>query len=163
MNAKIACLFILSLGVQISTQNKSSKYLISNQKVPFHEAYLRCRQYGLDPVEITSEEEQLEVEEAIKHDKELGWENGFYIFATNLGNKISYYWLNTGRPLFYSKFGTGLPNNVGNKENCLQIFQTTLGNFVWNDVPCEHKLRFICQHKIQIPIDTFDVNRVSIL
>ncbi|KAF7273844.1 hypothetical protein GWI33_013475 [Rhynchophorus ferrugineus] len=149
MNLTIVCLFIFSLGVQISTQNKSSKYLISNQKVPFHEAYLRCRQYGLDPVEITSEEEELEVEEALKHDKEFGWEKGFYLFATNLGNKISYYWLNTGRPLFYAKFGVGLPDNVGNKENCLQIFQATLGNFLWNDVPCEQQLRFICQRKNQ--------------
>ncbi|KAF7273845.1 hypothetical protein GWI33_013476 [Rhynchophorus ferrugineus] len=137
-----------------------NKYVVSTQRVSFHEAYLRCRQYGLDPGEIISEKDQQDVEEILRLSRELGWEQGFWIFATNLGNKVSYYWLNSGRPIFYSLFAPGQPDNAGNKENCLEVFQTTTGHFAWNDAPCDYKLRFICQYK-QKPSDSCDDNRVA--
>ncbi|KAF7274061.1 hypothetical protein GWI33_013254 [Rhynchophorus ferrugineus] len=134
-------LFILDIS--------ANKYVFSNQKVTFHEAYLRCRQYGLDPAEILSEEDQKEVEEALQLHNEIDTLGGFWIFATNLADKTNYYWLNSNVPLFYSAFAPNEPNNVANKENCLEIYQRSAGLYLWNDFPCDIKLRFLCQRKKQ--------------
>ncbi|XP_076271398.1 collectin-10-like [Rhynchophorus ferrugineus] len=152
--------FFAVIVAGVCSYDGPNKYVVSTQRVSFYEGYLRCRQYGLDPGEIVSLKDQRDVEEKLQTVRELGWEQGFWIFATNLGNKVSYYWLNSGRPIFYSLFAPGQPDNAGNKENCLEVFQTTTGHFAWNDAPCDHKLRFICQYK-QKPSDSCDDNRVA--
>ncbi|XP_076269550.1 salivary C-type lectin 2-like [Rhynchophorus ferrugineus] len=124
---------------------KRKRYVVSNQKVTFHEAYLRCRQYGLEPAEINSQEEHEAVEQVLKFESDLGWVLGYWLSGTNLGNKNSYYWLHSGRPMFYSLFAPGQPDNAGNKENCLHVFQTTRGRWAWNDAPCDSLMRFVCQ------------------
>ncbi|XP_076269416.1 C-type lectin mosGCTL-7-like [Rhynchophorus ferrugineus] len=144
--------------------NKPNKYVVSNEKVTFHEAYIRCRQYGLDPAEIVSEEDQKDVEEALKFENGLDTPLGFWIFATNLGNKISYYWLHSGRPMFYSLFAAGQPNNAEKKENCLEVYQITKSKFAWNDAPCDFNLRFICQYKQNFSCSNLcDHNKVGYL
>ncbi|XP_076269488.1 C-type lectin mosGCTL-7-like [Rhynchophorus ferrugineus] len=127
----------------------STKYVVSNQKITFFEAYTRCRQYGLDPAEVLSEADERELEEALKPFNETGPYEGFWIFATDLGDKANYYWLHSNLPLFYSLFSDGEPNNVAT-ENCLEVFQKSSGIFSWNDCPCDLKLRFVCQRKQKV-------------
>ncbi|XP_076269492.1 perlucin-like [Rhynchophorus ferrugineus] len=156
-------LYLILFGtflVFISTVS-ANKYVISNQKVTFHEGYLRCRQYGLDPAEILSESDQKELEEVLQLHKEVGVANGYWMFATNLVDKTTYYWLNSNLPLFYSAFSAGQPDNAGNRENCLEIFQHSIGVFMWNDYPCDTKLRFICQHKLKKNAKSCDENMVG--
>ncbi|KAF7273147.1 hypothetical protein GWI33_014121 [Rhynchophorus ferrugineus] len=124
----------------------ADKYVISNQRVTFHDAYVRCRQHGFDPVEILSEHDEKEIEAVLKNETNYGWQNAFWIFATNLGDKKNYYWLDSGKPLFYSKFAAGQPSNV-EQENCLEIWKTSSEIFEWNDAPCDTKLRFICKYR----------------
>ncbi|XP_076269568.1 salivary C-type lectin 2-like [Rhynchophorus ferrugineus] len=123
-----------------------NKYAVSNQRVSFHDAYVRCRQHGFDPVEILSEHDEKDVEALLKNETSYGWPNAFWIFATNLGDKKNFYWLDSGKPLFYSKFAPNEPNNIEH-ENCLEIWKTSSGVFEWNDAPCDTKLRFICKYR----------------
>ncbi|KAF7274057.1 hypothetical protein GWI33_013250, partial [Rhynchophorus ferrugineus] len=136
-----ACLFLFLISVS------ANKYVVSNQRVTFHEAHSRCRQYGLDPAEILSESDEKEIEQALLPIKDLGTFNGFWIFASNLADTKNYYWLNSNLPLFYSTFYPGQPDNKGDKEHCLEIYQATTGVFAWNDDSCDKKNRFICQRK----------------
>ncbi|XP_076269574.1 C-type lectin mosGCTL-7-like isoform X1 [Rhynchophorus ferrugineus] len=87
----------------------ANKYVVSNQRVTFHEAHSRCRQYGLDLAEILSESDEKEIEQALLPIKDLGTFDGFWIFASNLADKKNYYWLNSNLPLFYSAFYQGQP------------------------------------------------------
>ncbi|XP_076269563.1 salivary C-type lectin 2-like isoform X2 [Rhynchophorus ferrugineus] len=127
----------------------ANKYVISNQKVTFQDGYLRCHQYGLDPAEVLSESDEIELEEALKSLKETSVDpfEGFWMFAIiyKSGNKTESFWLNSKLPLFYSKFSVGQPNGSG--YNCLQIYRPNTGLFAWNDIPCDAKIRFICQRK----------------
>ncbi|XP_076271470.1 C-type lectin 16-like [Rhynchophorus ferrugineus] len=96
-----------------------------------------------------TEQDQKDVEDLLKYEDGLDTAVGFWIFATNLGDKSSYHWLHSGRSVIYSVFFSYQPNNADNIENSLQIFQLTKGSFFWNDVPCAFNLRFICQYKNQ--------------
>ncbi|XP_076269560.1 salivary C-type lectin 2-like [Rhynchophorus ferrugineus] len=136
---------ILANILLIIATTSANKYVISNQKVTFHDGYLRCIQYGLDPAEVLSEADEIELEEALKPFKEIGALEGIWIFSSNTGNKTNFFWLNSNLPLFYSKFSVGQPNGVG--YSCLEIYQSNTGVFFWNDLACETKLRFVCQRK----------------
>ncbi|XP_076269554.1 salivary C-type lectin 2-like isoform X1 [Rhynchophorus ferrugineus] len=148
--------------VKASPTKAQNKYVVSSEKVSFFEGYLRCRQMGLDPAEIITEQDQKDIEAALQSQNDISWELGFWIFATNLGNYVSYYWLNSGLPIFYSTFAPGQPDNSLQKESCLQIFQIKKGVFAWNDMPCDYKLRFICQHKQRLS-STFEDNKYGVL
>ncbi|KAF7263247.1 hypothetical protein GWI33_003298 [Rhynchophorus ferrugineus] len=143
---------LLASFILVIVRSSANKYVVSNQKVTFHEGYLRCLQYGLEPAEILSESDEEEIETVLKPLREIfedlvGFGEGFWIFASNLVNKTNYYWLNSKLPLFYSLFSTGQPDNADQKENCLEIYQISTGVFGWNDCPCESKIKFICQRK----------------
>ncbi|KAF7273836.1 hypothetical protein GWI33_013467 [Rhynchophorus ferrugineus] len=139
----------------------ANKYVVSNQRVTFHEAHSRCRQYGLDPAEILSESDEKEIEQALLPIKDLGTFDGFWIFASKLADKKNYYWLNSNLPLFYSAFYQGQPDNTGEKEHCLELYQASTGVFKWNDNSCDIKNRFICQRKQKI--NSCDDNRSAVL
>ncbi|XP_076271456.1 salivary C-type lectin 2-like [Rhynchophorus ferrugineus] len=141
---------LLASFILVIVRSSANKYVVSNQRVTFHEGYLRCLQYGLEPAEILSESDQEEIEAVLKPLREIGFGEGFWIFASNLVDKTNYYWLNSKLPLFYSLFSTGQPDNAGQKENCLEIYQISTGVFGWNDCPCESKIKFICQRKKEI-------------
>ncbi|XP_076269576.1 lectin subunit alpha-like isoform X1 [Rhynchophorus ferrugineus] len=127
----------------------------------FHNAFITCRQYGFEPAEIHTIEEHIMVEKLLKHEK-VGYEHGFWIFATNLDDKHSYYWLNSGRRLFYSNFSQGQPDNYKDNESCLQVFPVSSGHFAWNDLPCSLKMPFLCQHyQKEKNQETCEDNRVS--
>ncbi|XP_076269559.1 salivary C-type lectin 2-like [Rhynchophorus ferrugineus] len=152
-------LFVCISFFIISTS--ANKYVVSNQRVTFYEAHSRCRQYGLDPAEILSENDEKEIEQALLPIKDLGIFDGFWIFASNLADKKNYYWLNSNLPLFYSAFYPGQPDNTGDKEHCLELYQSTTGVFAWNDLSCDTKKRFICQRKQKI--NACDDNRSGVL
>ncbi|XP_076271453.1 salivary C-type lectin 2-like [Rhynchophorus ferrugineus] len=138
---------LLASFVLVIAKSSVNRYVVSNQRVTFHEGYIRCLQYGLEPAEILSESDEKEIEAALEPLREIGFREGFWIFASNLPNKTNFYWLNSKLPLFYSFFSAGQPDNTDKKENCLEIYQLSTGVFGWNDCPCESKIRFICQRK----------------
>ncbi|KAF7273840.1 hypothetical protein GWI33_013471 [Rhynchophorus ferrugineus] len=139
-------LFILTLSkANIGGCKPPKTYVASNDRMGFHNAFITCRQYGFEPAEIHTVEEHIMVEKLLKHEK-AGLEHGFWIFATNLDDKKSYYWLNSGRRLFYSNFSKGQPDNFKDNENCVQVFHISPGHFAWNDLPCTSQIRFLCQH-----------------
>lgn len=71
----------------------------------------------------------------------------FWIGATNLNsnvnNNLNYFWLPNGRPLSYTNWDAGQPDNYGTIEHCVQIW----GSQKWNDVPCGNQYYFICEEK----------------
>ncbi|XP_076269575.1 salivary C-type lectin 2-like isoform X2 [Rhynchophorus ferrugineus] len=88
----------------------------------------------------------------------VGILDGFWLFAWNW---VDFYWVNSNAPLFYSAFNKGQPDNAGEKEHCLELYQASTGVFAWNDNSCDIKRRFICQRKQKI--NSCDDNRSAVL
>ncbi|ENN76496.1 hypothetical protein YQE_06949, partial [Dendroctonus ponderosae] len=73
-----------------------------------------------------------------------GVANGYWISARRFtGNSIV--WFNSGKPLIYTNFADGQPDNAGNDEECVEFFMPLEKSYKWNDINCGHKAGYICQ------------------
>jgi len=62
---------------------------------------------------------------------------------------------NNGRPMYYSKWHPGEPNNFGGSENC--IHGKFYLNGFWNDINCNIKIAVICYSKQQPLFTKYDL------
>lgn len=54
-------------------------------------------------------------------------------------------WFANGKPIVYSKFLIGQPDNAGNNEACVEVFVDHSNKVFWNDFICDQKIGYICQ------------------
>lgn len=64
-------------------------------------------------------------------------------------------WFTNGRPLVYSKFANGQPDNYGNNEACVEVYIEQPNRVFWNDYTCDGQNGYICQKYV------FDLNVVN--
>lgn len=58
----------------------------------------------------------------------------------------SWIWLGTGRPILFSNWSPGQPDNAGGKESCLEaVYVHTDKAMVWNDHVCDEPKHVICE------------------
>jgi hypothetical protein len=70
-----------------------------------------------------------------------------YIGGTKLESKY-WYWAESERPIDYSfKWLPGEPNNIGGKEECLDLFKGYGNDIGFNDESCEYKRQQILCEK----------------
>lgn len=81
----------------------------------------------------------------------LGFNEGFWIGGTNLGNEPHFYWMGYKKPINFTDWLEGQPDNWRDNENCMEIW--TDNGFKWNDRKCSDLSNFICE---QMHVD-FDV------
>lgn len=67
----------------------------------------------------------------------------FWTGGTNLGSEPQFYWMAYEKPVTFTDWLEGEPNNAGGHENCIQIW--TPKNFKWNDESCYTKCNFVCE------------------
>ena len=74
---------------------------------------------------------------------------GWYTSGNDDRAEGHFVWTDTGypRPLNYTNWHAGQPNNVGNVQDCL-LMQYPNDNFEWGDVNCNDKHPFICETHI---------------
>lgn len=70
----------------------------------------------------------------------------FWIGSTNFGNEPNYYWLGHARPMTYTDWNPGEPNNLAGRENCIEM-RRNMG-FKWNDGYCYDKKYFVCEKDV---------------
>lgn len=62
------------------------------------------------------------------------------------GCHSEFVWITSGKPVAYSDFLDGEPDNSDGNENCLQlILRDSTGIYGWNDYRCDALLEFACQ------------------
>ncbi|XP_020485823.1 CD209 antigen isoform X1 [Labrus bergylta] len=105
-----------------------------------------CKKQGGDLAVIDSQEKQLALSELInKYSALAGYMalSGFWIGLRDVDEEGTWKWLD-GRRLTVSFWITGEPNNQGN-EDCAATYPRSNPFFAWNDAPCNHHLKWICE------------------
>merc|ERR1719187_813476 len=112
-------------------------YLFQEWNSTWYNARRECKQSGGYLVEIDSEEEQ---DAILREVTARGWDGdthfGFWIGLTDIFHDGTWVWDNLGRPLDFSYWAPGEPNNWGGIQHCAAI-KLWGENGKWDDVGCE--------------------------
>jgi len=109
------------------TQSEAKKFCEEEQQVPSH------------LIEIDSAEENRAVVAEMKR------QNFLLAFWLGINDRHSEgHWVleSTGKSVVFANWRSGEPNNAGS-EDCAHINDTDI--FKWNDVPCNFKMRALCE------------------
>ncbi|XP_076249936.1 salivary C-type lectin 1-like isoform X2 [Rhynchophorus ferrugineus] len=145
------CLFGFHTSVwcqQNHYRNLNMIYHVSSNAQNWFQAFIMCKNAGMDLASITSKDQHDKLEEYLKNNS---YNRGYWLSGTNLGNG-EFYWASTGTAVIYSKWLPNQPDNAKLQdndfkgENCIQwgIYNRS-ENAAWNDLGCFHKLRYICE------------------
>lgn len=78
----------------------------------------------------------------------LGHEH-FWTSGTDLADEGNFFWMSTGRPITFTNWNAGEPNNFryenGEEENCLELWNRDGKGLKWNDSPCSFETYFVCE------------------
>ncbi|XP_037025061.1 perlucin-like [Bradysia coprophila] len=76
-----------------------------------------------------------------------GYSSEFYVGGNDLGLQKNWYWLATGKPISYTNWSAGEPNNFrGENERCVVILKWN--KYLWNDTICDSRqLYFVCEER----------------
>lgn len=73
----------------------------------------------------------------------------FWTSGTDLAEEGSFFWISNGRPLSFTNWNAGEPNNFryenGEEEHCLELWNRDGKGLKWNDTPCSFETYFICE------------------
>ncbi|KAB0790751.1 hypothetical protein PPYR_15656 [Photinus pyralis] len=116
-------------------------------KANYFRATQFCRFHGMHLASISSQEENDKLEKYIK-DFGLGNEH-FWTSGTDLADEGKFFWMSNGRPLTFTNWNAGEPNNFvyenGEEENCLELWNRDGKGLKWNDSPCSFETFFVCE------------------
>ncbi|CAH0547589.1 unnamed protein product [Brassicogethes aeneus] len=116
-------------------------------KANYYRATQYCRFHGMHLASITSQEENDKLEKYIK-DYGLGNEH-FWTSGTDLADEGHFFWMSTGRPITFTNWNAGEPNNFefenGEQENCIELWNRDGKGLKWNDSPCSFETYFVCE------------------
>ncbi|XP_058457353.1 uncharacterized protein LOC131434549 [Malaya genurostris] len=122
-------------------------YLSIFFKANWFKALQYCRYHGMQLASIQSQEENDRLEKYVK-DYGLATEH-FWTSGTDLAEEGSFFWISNGRPLSFTNWNAGEPNNFryenGEEEHCLELWNRDGKGLKWNDTPCSFETYFICE------------------
>jgi len=126
---------------------KKQYYLGIFFKANWYKAEQYCRFHGMHLASIDSADEQRDLQEHIQA-VGMGHEH-FWTSGTDQGEEGKFFWMSTGRPITYSNYNAGEPNNFeyedGEQEHCLEMWDRDGKGLGWNDTPCSFQTFFICE------------------
>merc|ERR1712172_255797 len=112
-------------------------YLFQEWNSTWYDSRRECRQSGGYLVEVDSEEEQ---DAILREIASRGWDGdthfGFWIGLTDIFHDGTWVWDNLGKPLDFSNWAPGEPNNYRGLQHCAAI-KLRWENGKWDDVSCE--------------------------
>ncbi|XP_054288450.1 C-type lectin 37Db isoform X2 [Macrosteles quadrilineatus] len=116
-------------------------------KANWYRAAQYCRYHGMHLASINSQEENDKLEKHIR-DFGLGHEH-FWTSGTDQAEEGTFFWMSTGRPVTFTNWNTGEPNNFryenGEEEHCLELWNRDGKGLKWNDSPCSFETFFVCE------------------
>ncbi|XP_050518116.1 macrophage mannose receptor 1-like [Diabrotica virgifera virgifera] len=112
----------------------------------WYQAMLHCNSLNMDLVSIETKQEN---DFLFNQMKALLGDLSEYQFWSS-GTTLPYdkwVWMTSGRPIFYTNWEAGEPNN-GPNEHCLEIKYIYKRGLTWNDVKQDVKSHALCEAKI---------------
>ncbi|XP_071780236.2 uncharacterized protein LOC139930848 [Centroberyx gerrardi] len=111
----------------------------------WHEAREKCKRDGADLAVIDSSEKQLSISQVINGQGFSGpiGHNGFWIGLRDEQEEGTWKWLD-GTTLIEGYWNDGEPNDQYN-EDCAAVYHRINPFKAWNDAPCRHPLKWICE------------------
>ncbi|KAG7328483.1 hypothetical protein KOW79_008427 [Hemibagrus wyckioides] len=109
-----------------------------------------CIKNGADLVVIDSKEKQefiVESLKALRYNLPFSYYNGFWIGLKDEHTEGIWKWLNE-ITLTQSYWMDGEPNDDRSIEDCAAVYPTANPMKAWNDAPCSHPLRWICEKEM---------------
>ncbi|XP_069688151.1 C-type lectin mannose-binding isoform-like isoform X4 [Periplaneta americana] len=117
-------------------------------KANWYRAAQYCRYHGMHLASINSQEENDKLEKHIRDFAGLGHEH-FWTSGTDQAEEGVFFWMSTGRPVTFTNWNTGEPNNFryenGEEEHCLELWNRDGKGLKWNDTPCSFETFFVCE------------------
>lgn len=135
-------IFLFVLIVNISgcpdgwTHMGSSCYRTSLEKMSWYEAKEDCQAQGGYLAELTSPEEEANINEFINHN------DHFWIGLTDEDTEGTFIWQESHEELVYTHWKPGQPNNLFGVEDCVFIDRHGEG---WNDADCYKPSYGLCE------------------
>ncbi|XP_059089711.1 mannose-binding protein C-like isoform X3 [Tigriopus californicus] len=131
----------------LTTLGSKQYYLGVFFKANWYKAQQYCRFHGMHLASINSAEEQRDLQEHVQA-YGMGHEH-FWTSGTDQGEEGKFFWLSTGKPVTYSNWNAGEPNNFeyedGEQEHCLEMWDRDGKGLGWNDTPCSFQTFFVCE------------------
>ncbi|KAI5102545.1 CD209 antigen [Silurus meridionalis] len=109
-----------------------------------------CKKKGADLVVIDSKEKQefiVESLKALRYNLPFSYYNGFWIGLKDEHAEGHWKWLNNNT-LTERYWMDGEPNDDLGIEDCAAVYPTNNPMKSWNDAPCSHPLKWICEKEI---------------
>lgn len=76
----------------------------------------------------------------------LGVEDLFWISGTDMGSESKFYWMGHDRPVTFTDWHAGEPNNLGWTQDCIVLKSLAAnGLYKWDDAWCTMSYFFICE------------------
>ncbi|XP_031621807.1 perlucin-like [Contarinia nasturtii] len=103
-------------------------------------------------VSISSKADSDQITQQIKDQGHEG--SAFWTSGTKLGDNITWLWMGNGRPVSFTNWAPGQPDNLNHyTESCINIFSNDMvwgPNTAqkWNDIRCSRELNIICEESL---------------
>ncbi|XP_071183661.1 asialoglycoprotein receptor 1-like isoform X1 [Salvelinus alpinus] len=122
----------------------------ANESRSWGEARKECLSYGADLVVVDSWEKQEFMSksiQALRYSSIVRYNTGFWIgLKEEEDTEGTWTWLD-GTELTQGYWADGEPNDDKKAEDCAAIYSKTHPRKTWNDAPCTHALKWICEMK----------------
>jgi len=129
------------------TLGKKSYYIGHFFKTNWYKASHFCRFHQMHLASVESKAENELLEKSVQ-EFGLGQEH-FWTSGTDLGEEGVFTWFGNGRPVSFTNWNAGEPNNFryenGEEEHCLELWNRDGKGLKWNDTPCSFETYFICE------------------
>ncbi|XP_072546303.1 uncharacterized protein [Salminus brasiliensis] len=109
-----------------------------------------CIKKGAELLVIDSKEEQefiVDTLKAMRYNLQFSYRNGFWIGLKDDHTEGVWKWLNKTN-MTEGYWMDGEPNDDMGIEDCAAVYPTNYPMKSWNDVPCSHPLKWICEKEI---------------
>nr|CAH7736287.1 unnamed protein product [Callosobruchus chinensis] len=108
---------------------------------------LFCNYHNMKLVSIQTYEESQNLIAGLLSFLETSENVVFWTSGKKVGSN-NWRWESTGRPVHYTNWAKGEPNNSGGQENCIEVrFNSTAKTLEWNDDKCDSTNYFICESR----------------
>ncbi|XP_018570485.1 perlucin-like [Anoplophora glabripennis] len=122
-------------------RSKEKVYFIGKHfRVNFLQAHLFCKIMHMNLMTIQSKEETDEIKTILQKN---GITGDFWTSATRMFDGKTWIWMSTAKPVQYTNWSPGHPNNQN--DHCILAIRTRTGLIYWNNRNCNCRSFFICE------------------